>query len=469
MAFNEEYKSEAYENAEIIVDNDQLLFVKSNSWASTNYFGPSFISKYYTKKYRDGDLYFIFDKSDQYPDENPYIYTIFKPDGRGQQIEVLDYYDKDITLTDLIDKFPSIEKEISEVFGISDIYTALKQIKDGHEMTSYQLGDIDNLISGFRFNESQPGKSMIKLTFDDDSDYFKLFDLDENDIWSINAVYSHYGTYEFEDPSWTDDEWRQGYLMREFNEENLEKVRNILKYLSPRLAKLDTDEVFSEASSLIYDQFPDEIDYILGDWTSEMNECKSKSFRAEVEDDLGDRFVNYGIFPKGGMFHTYMTTVSVLLSLYDLVKMKNLTIYEVLQKIGKDMSVPSYGDSMYETQCEDYDEVKRVVNSTADTYLEKILEKITDSDIFVDSNKFQEIMDTIISKYGIDKWNPLPYDKSRQFIITNVDPKTNKIFLSYKSNVSAIQKRSYDLEGFNDFLHTPELFVESVKKMLRIK
>ena len=79
MAFQEEYKSKAYRDSEIIVDNDEVIFVKVNSYDGVKYFGPDKMTEtVYYKKYNNGSLYFIFDKRDEYLDTTPTIYTIYE-------------------------------------------------------------------------------------------------------------------------------------------------------------------------------------------------------------------------------------------------------------------------------------------------------------------------------------------------------------------------------------------------------
>ena len=52
MAFQEEYKSKAYRDSEIIVDNDEVIFVKVNSYDGVKYFGPDKMTEtVYYKKY----------------------------------------------------------------------------------------------------------------------------------------------------------------------------------------------------------------------------------------------------------------------------------------------------------------------------------------------------------------------------------------------------------------------------------
>ena len=467
MAFNEEDKTEAYEGTKIIVDNDDVLFVESNSYTSAKYFGPDFASKYYTKKYRNGDLFFIFDKKDPYPQSEPHIYTIFRtyPRGnnKGTKTEILDPRERDIEISELIEKFPQLEDIIIDTLGVTDIYTALVNISKGVEMNEYELNRIDDLITDIRFNKNNPKKSMITLKFNDLEDYAKLFYDDQNEIWFILAMFSRYSDYEFEDYYWGENEWKEGYLIQSFSDENTEKVKGILKMVSPKYVNLSNDDECAEASKILYDMFDSQISNIISDYTSEKNICKRTAAEKEIEESLCDPFINYGIFSKDGCFWKYVTTVNVLLSLYKMFKTKNDNITELLTKLARMKDPPEFYEYAYETECYDFDD--NSFQNSIKYNLDRIMETLEDSTYFPNLPEYQKIIDVVLDNYDIGTIYELPSDKDKRFRITNIDPKTNKIFVDYGKNKSTpTEKRSYDLEGFNDFLHSPELFEQKIRR-----
>lgn len=468
MAFNEEDKSEAYESTKIIVDNDDVLFVESNSYTSAKYFGPDFVSKYYANKYRNGDLFFLFDKKDLYPQSEPHIYTIFRtyPRGnkKGTKTEILDPREREIEFSELVEKFPQIENEIVDTLGISDTYTAMLNISKGVEMTGYELSRIDDLIVDIRFNEANPKKSMVTLKFDSTEDYAKLFYEDENEIWFINAIYSSYSDYEFQDYYWSLEDWKGGYILRDFSDENITKVKEILNIISPEHADLSDDSSYESASLDLLKIFEYEIDQIINDHNYEMNICKRKTAETEIEDELCDPFINYGIFAKGGCFWKYVTTVNVLLSLYRMYKTKSDNLTELLTKLARGLNVSKFQEYSYETQCNDFDDesFQRTVSRQLDT----IIEKLEDGEIFGNISHYKEIVDKVLSKYSLNRLYNLPANPKISFRITKVDPQSNKIFVTvFKGSLtSPSEQRSYDLEGFNNFLHTPELFEQKIRR-----
>jgi hypothetical protein len=456
MPFEEENKSKAYEDTEIIVDNDDLIFVKSNSYDSAKYFGPNFVVKNYSSTYRNGDLYFIFDKRDPYPKSEPHIYTIFKR--TKNNVSLSNHKDQDIKLQDLIEEFPSIDNEIYEVIGTSDIYSALLSIKNGKEMTDYELSNLDDLIGGFRFKKSSPGGSMVKLKFDDTRDYLTMFDLTDDDIWFIERVDSPYNDFEFEQYDTMSYDWDEGYLIRNFNDENIDKVNEILKFLNPKLMNYDNsgdDNLMSEVSKLLRTKFEREIDNIVLEYTDLTNECKQRAAKEDITNSLCDKLIRYGIVEKY-CFDSYYTTVNVLLGLYKMNKNKNLTIKELLSSFLKELNVDGFYDNYYEYYCDDFD--IEGFNQYVSRQLDSIIEDVVDNpEYFYNVEDYQKLFNFIFPKYKLDTWYKLERDPETQFKIEDVSHKTNKVILFVKNNKKT-EKRTYDLEGFKAFLSTGELF-----------
>ena len=347
----------------------------------------------------------------------------------------------------------------------SEIYDVLVKISQGMSVDSWEVQRIDGLVSNVRFNESAPGKSRVKLTFDSYEDYWKLFDLTNDDIWFANAVFSHYDTFEFESEDWADDDWKQGYLLREFNGENIEKLKEILMIIGPKYAKLSNDEDFEKAAELLNGLFERQSDEIKWSYMSERNRCKERGAIQMIESETCNAFQNYGIFSLGRCFYSYVTTVSVLLSLYKLVGDTSLDLSEMLEKIGKD-NINFGGDwynYMYEQDCIDYDEES--FNREVSWQLERIMTSLEENDNINNLKIFAEKLSRIIDKYEIGKWYNVPKNEKLGFRIDDINGKENKIIVLVKkqdmnrvSDYGLTEKRSYDIDDFNTFLYQPELF-----------
>ena len=344
----------------------------------------------------------------------------------------------------------------------SEIYDVLVKISQGEKINNWEVQRIDGLVSDVRFNESAPGKSRVKLTFDSYEDYWKLFDLTTDDIWFANAVFSHYDTFEFESEDWADDDWKQGYLIREFNSENLEKLKEILIIIGPKYSKLSTDEDFEKAAELLTSLFERQSNEIKYSYMAERNRCKERGAIQMIEQETCNAFQNYGIFSLGRCFYSYVTTVSVLLSLYKLVDDTSLDLSEMLEKIGKD-NISIGGDwynYMYEQDCVDYDEES--FNRDIAWELERIMTKLEEDNDIESVKEFYSKAQQYIGKFGFDEFVELPKNKNSRFKITNLDPKEGKITVVFikdiKNDHRNVEKRSYDIDDFGTFLYQPELF-----------
>ena len=61
-------------------------------------------------------------------------------------------------------------------------------------------------------------------------DYLKLFDIDEYDIPFAESVYSYYDGANFIDYDHGYNEWNEGYLLYQFSDENITKLKQILPF-----------------------------------------------------------------------------------------------------------------------------------------------------------------------------------------------------------------------------------------------
>ena len=448
-------------NAKIIFENEYVVFVQAFNKNAAAYYGPPKVTELYDRDFSHGDLYFAVSKYNPGPE---YIYTLYKPtDGE------LEYYSgielKLESYDNITFKYPYLKPYVQDIRGNSEIYDLLLKIKNGQKVNNWDANRFDPIIYDIKFNEQTPGKSRVKLKFDDYEDYWKLFDLSDGDIWFANYVYSNYDSYNFESDEWVNDEWNQGYLLRELNDVNLIKLKEILKILSPELSQLQNDEEWEKASSLLLTTFERESQEIISDWLSERNNCKERGARKMMEDDCCNFFQNYGIFNMGYCFYSYVTTVSVLLSLYSMTGERHLTVSEVLSDIGhKSGNLGGWEEYSYEQDCIDFDDES--FNRSCGWQLDNMFTKLEDSDEFEDIKKFSDNASKILSKYDMETNYKLPKDESRKFKIVKMDPKTNKVHVvvSLKGEYRG-EERSYDFEDFDQLLHQSELFENKFVKV----
>lgn len=456
MSEEEELKNEAYKQSKILYEDDDVIFLECLGFESADYFGLKFINdnRYY---YRDKDIFILVDKTKQ-PTES---FAIL-PDKRNK-IYIVDKDRKKIEVKDILEKFPQISEMFYDVLPPVTIYQVLKRIQNGEEYDKYKLSDIDEMIGGFRFNKNTPGKSMVELVFDDDEHYFKIFDISEYDTRFLSNLFNNYYGYDSGLYSWDTayDDWREGYIIREFNDPNLEKLKEIIKFFKPDYKTLD-DSNAKHISEILNNNFSNEIDYIIGDYQTERESCMERAIKDNVANDLSNPFLNFGIFEKH-TFRDYLTTVSVLLGLYRLFNNKNLTLYELMKELGHTKDVGPYEEYMYEYGCDDFDDES--FQRSVSTQLDKIIEKVEDSDVFTDIDEFRYINDYLTSKFEFERYYSTPKDPNFKFSILSVSPETNKIQVIVVDKNHKREKRSLTLDEFNSMLYNLELFERKILKL----
>jgi len=435
----------------ILLDNDDWMVVDPLDYDAFVYYAPE-NDKSEWNKYKNGDTYFVIDKNKE-PIQTSVIHKT--------QDNKIEYYGNEVQKHRGLTRFEfesdlpdEVKLVIDNIVGQSDVYKLLLAIKNGEKVTTNQMERADDLIYGFRYNENNPIKSMVKLRFDDMEDYLKLFELDEYDVDFANRLYSYYNDETFVDYDHGYNEWNEGYLIYYFSDENMNKFRKIVRIILPSAANLVEDSEKEDACIKVEDMFSNEIDYITSDWVDEQNACRTRGAKEWVESDVCDYFNKFGIITQH-CFYNYYTTVGILLSLYNTVKDKTLGLMDVLKDIGhRDSNLGGWDENRWEIECTDFD--SESFNRDVEDQLDKILEKIEDSDDFVDVGKYSEIYDRITKEF---KLNGRYKTKSgREFFIRNIDPATNKIIVQVYKKDGGMEDRSYTEEEFNNFLVSPELF-----------
>lgn len=453
MSENEELKNEAYQGSKIIYEDDEIMFLKCLSYESAKYFNLGFLWQYKV------DFFILVDKEGDGKGKPTFSYGIIID---KNEINITDEEHSNVMLDNFLNWYPQIENIFYKTFPTQNIYHLLKKIQLGEEFDIYQINRMDELITGFKFNKNSPGKSMVTLKFDSDEDYFHLFDITDGDVWFLNNLYSYYGNYDmgFYHSDFAYEDWKQGYLLYEFDEKNKQKLIEVVSFFDVSLNDIN-DDTTEKIAKLLMENFPRETEWIIDDFQTEKETCMSNTAKEEISGELCDPFINYGIFEKN-CFHKYVTTVSVLISLYNIKKDKTIDLMNLMKILGHELSVGPYEEYMYEYGCKDFDMVS--FNNTVENQLEKIWEKIESSDYFYNIEKYKEIIDKVLSKYVVKKWYTTPKDKDRNFWIEKIDPKTNKIYIRTQKKSGSLEQRSFTLDEFNNFLYNLEIFERKLVK-----
>jgi hypothetical protein len=145
----------------------------------------------------------------------------------------------------------------------------------------------------------------------------------------------------------------------------------------------------------------------------------------------------------------------MLLSLYDSMGDKTLNISELLFKIGSDMNLVGWGEYIYETQCDDFDDEE--FNRYSSGYLDDIMGKLEDNSLYEDIYEYSELYKRLGTKFKVN--NRYETKSGREFFYRGINPENNRIVVQvFKKDNGGMEDRSYTEEEFNNFLVSPELF-----------
>lgn len=447
--------NDSHGESKVIFEDEDWLIVEPMDYDSFVYYASGNM-KLLWKDVRNGQLFCIVHKEE--PSESGFkTYMIYKDE--DNKISYYNWNGVGRPRIDFLEYFPEdIKPQIEDIIGVGKMYDLLTRIVNGEQVSSRWMENVDEAIYDFKFTPKAPFKSKIVLKFDED-EYIKLFDPSDDDMWYYNAITSYYDSYEWEDDYQATEDFKEGYFFQQFNEENLKKVKQILSIISPQSVQLETDDQKSEAGKKLLDMFGNEIESIIYDYTSESNQCKTRGFNKMIKDDFCNAFDNYGIFTKYCLTE-YFTSVGMLLSLYDTMGDKTLTIKELLFRIGSDMNITGWGDYIYEMDCVDFDQES--FDSECSRYLDKIMEKLEDESQYEDIHAYADIYRRLDAKFKVN--NRYKTKSGREFFYRGINPKNNRILIQVfkkdenKYDGVVVEDRSYTEEEFNNFLVSPELF-----------
>ena len=359
---------------------------------------------------------------------------------------------------------------------MSQLYQALKDFTEGLVTANFvRYEDDEDILRITRVNEKNLGKSLVYLTFDTE-DYVDLFsrNTDENNNGYLIKIAFHggyYGGNVFVDDYSMDYDWDEGYLLNYFNDENLDKIKEIVKILRPSLSVEDlrnhNDKVI-EICKWIKNEFSDEIGTIIYDYTSEYDEALVKGLRDYVTSKLCNALIPANIFEKK-CANLYMTTVSIILNTWDKsgedkdAKLSDM-LKTTIDQLGLQFDEDLYEDYYAFFDSKNYDD--EGFNRSVTWNLDKIITKIEDNDNIDSYRKNSDLREKLSRlKYGDEgKWYEFPPQKTfgektpNKFIIQDVDD--GKILITYtdyeRNEFNKTVKIDY--ETFLNFLYHPELF-----------
>ena len=337
-----------------------------------------------------------------------------------------------------------------------DTFMALKGYVKGN-ISRYELEDSDPDIYHVREDRSNLGQSVIKLGFNDDK-FWKNVGLHEDDVWFMKMINSYYSDYEFMDSYSIKEDFSNGYtIFYELNEDNIEKLKRISRYIFPKKFDLENEEFRSKFAEKLLSSFKRETQDILDDYQSEKNREMSHVAQKSIQKELNNYFNEFGFtyIPDD----EFTTTVANLIMWYIRENAVHEPIEKLLPKIfsSSKMSIGGWQENSYEYQdSEEFDSVS--FNNYVERKLDEIIERIEDgADSDFDVKDYVAMVDRISKKIEVGKWHNLPKKKDVRFYIENFEMNPNKVVVKLSK---ALQQRELKLseENFYHLLYQPTLF-----------
>lgn len=337
-----------------------------------------------------------------------------------------------------------------------DTFMALKDYSRG-KIQKWELVDSDPDIYHVGEDRSNRGQSTIKLGFNDDK-FWGRVGLNDDDVWFMNAINSPYSDYEFIDSYSIKEDFRNGYsIFHELNEDNIEKLQRISRYIFPKKFDLENDEFKSGLSEKLLSSFKNETQDILDDYQSEKNREMTKVAQESIEKELTNYFNDFGFTYVAD--DEFTTTVANLVMWYIKENMVHVPIAELLPKIFQTNKIDVGGwlDNSYE-----YQDPEKFDSDSFNNYvgrkLDDIIEKIEDGyDDDANIQEYIDMVDRLSKKFQLNKWFNLPKKREVRFAIENFEMNPNKVVVRLQKD---LKQRTLKLseENFYHLLYQPTLF-----------
>lgn len=337
-----------------------------------------------------------------------------------------------------------------------DTFMALKDYFKG-KIQKWELEDSDPDIYHVREDRTNRGQSIVKLGFNDDK-FWERVGLHEDDVWFMKVVNSHYSDYDFIDSYSIKEDFENGYIIfQELNEDNIEKLKQISRYIFPMKFDLEDDEFKSGLSKKLLSSFKRETQDILDDYQSEKNREMTQVAQESIEKELTNYFNDFGFTYVAD--DEFTTTVANLVMWYIRENSLQLSIDELLPKIfsTNSNSIGGWQENSYEYQdSQKFDSVS--FNNYVERQLDDILEKIEEGyDGDFNIQDYVNMVDRVSKKFEVGRWHNLPKKKDVRFYIENFEMNPNKVVVRLQKD---LKQRTLKLseENFYHLLYQPTLF-----------
>ena len=457
-----EKERELKTQAERLYEDDDVLVIRPKSHAASCYYGANTkwctttagSSGYFEKYIKSGLLYYFIKKR-----ENVKIALYRNTEER--KTEVYNAQDKLVSLEDLREQFPNQNDLIDELIGSGEFIKALRNFSKG-KIDYRELEDSDESILKVKPSDP-PGQSTIVINFDEDEKFFKALDISEDDLWFLNAINSHYNSYDFMDSYQIEQDFKEGYIIYgELNKENSVKLKEIAELILPEEEfNIDNEDYKIKLSETLLSLFDSEMDWILGDYHTEKNSEMLQTARTSIEKEINGFLESIGFIIYREYDEIATTPANLLMwsARLQLPKIDAISLFNQIVEYSGTGKLGGWSENSYEYQ--DYDNFdSNAFNNTVERQFDKILEKLED-DENSGGEKIKEFLglrNRIVKTFGINKWNKLPSDKNVGFKVEGFDREEMKVIIMIEKQYKGTRRLKLSEENFYNLLYQPQLF-----------
>ena len=457
-----EKERELKTQAERLYEDDDVLVIRPKSHAASCYYGANTkwctttagSSGYFEKYIKSGLLYYFIKKREN-------VKMALYRNTEERKTEVYNAQDKLVSLEDLREQFPNQNDLIDELIGSGEFIKALRNFSKG-KIDYRELEDSDESILKVKPSDP-PGQSTIVINFDEDEKFFKALDISEDDLWFLNAINSHYNSYDFMDSYQIEQDFKEGYIIYgELNKENSAKLKEIAELILPEEEfNIDNDDYKIKLSETLLSLFDSEMDWILGDYHTEKNSEMLETARTSIEKEINGFLESIGFIIYREYDEIATTPANLLMwsARLQLPKIDAISLFNQIIEYTGTGKLGGWSENSYEYQ--DYDNFdSNAFNNTVERQFEKILEKL-DEDEDAGGEKIKEFLgfrNRIVKKFGLNKWNKLPIDKKVSFKVEGFDRENMKVIIRIEKQFKGMRQLKLSEENFNNLLYSPQLF-----------
>jgi len=465
ISSKKEQEREAKKQAERVFESGDVLVIRALTHNASCYFGagtrwctagqqPDYFNKY-TK---EGKLYYFIDKSNRRQKVALYV--------KDRDPSVFDAADKEHSIDFLYHVYPEVQDFVTEkILGGGKVKSGFEEIKNG-TISRWDAYTVDPLI--YNYDRDSDDNITLNLDFNQTKqDYWDVFDWNEGDGDRIylDMALSSYGTADYFDEYTAEEDWKEGYMFSNFDDEQMGRLQKYMKVINPKLYECSLelksrydDKCGPQVAEFLRAAFDSEVGDIISEYTYDMNIDTEQGITEYLKKDYSNIFAEYGL-PMNGTFYKKQVSLDNIIRAYQKYNPNfNLPIHGLLRKIVQveDIEPPSIADNIYEFKNSNHEYTSTY--NAIEKLLDKMEETINENENL--SGDYVDHYDFIKKLGGFDNWFVLPGDDRYNIKITDLDMEDDRVTFGLQNLVDPgkYKKMRLPFEKFKDFIYNLQLF-----------